>query len=112
MNDAASGRLAPFLVRKGARQKLILYLIAEGRTVVELVAMKISEFKKLELPDDMAVYRDQVLDEGKFDMAFTYPGGGHIPPTTYYRLIRETAQKVLGRPMSQAQFRKYITTGS
>ena len=108
MDKAAFDRLAPFLVRKGPRQKLILYLIADGHKVADLVAMSTYTLKKLRLPVEMTVYRDQMFDDGEFQMAFTYPGGAHIPHTTYYRLIRSTALKVLGRPMSQDQFRDDI----
>lgn len=103
--------MQPFLHWKEARQRLILYFIADGYTVGELVAMRSFALKELKLPVEMSVYRDQASAEGTFEMAFTYPGGKIIPHTFYYRLIRVAAEKVLGRPMSQEQFRKYIRTG-
>ena len=108
MDNAAYERLAPFLVRKGPRQKLMLFLIADGYKVADLVEMKTDTLKKLKLPVEMTVYRDQMLEDGDFPMAFTYPGGETIPFTIYHRLVITAAKKVLGRPMSQEQFRDYV----
>ena len=111
MTDKEYERLVPFLHRKSARQRLILYLIADGHRVVDLVAMRTFYLRNMELPVEMSVVRDEALAEKTFDTAFTYPGGKPLPHTAYYRLIRETAEKVLDRPMSQEQFRHYIQTG-
>ena len=104
-------RLLPFLHRKSARQRLILYLLAEGYTVGQLVAMRTSDLRGLNLPIEISVCRDEALDDMKQDRAFNYPNGKLIPHTAYYRLVRTTAQKVLDRPMSQEQFRRYIQHG-
>jgi hypothetical protein len=104
-------RLLPFFHRKSARQRLILYLIADGYNVADLVAMRTFALKQIKLPVEMRVYRDEVVAEFPYDMAFTYPNGKVKPHTSYYRLIRETAMKVLKRPMSQEQLRLYIQTG-
>lgn len=108
MKDKEYQRLLPFLHRKSARQRLILFLIADGYTVVDLVAMRAFALRSLELPVEMSVYRDEALAGIKHDKAFTYPSGKPLPHTAYYRLVRVTAEKVLGRPMSQEQFRTYI----
>ena len=108
MNDKQYKRLAPFLIDKRARQRLILFLIADGFTVIELVAMRVGEFHALKLPIEMQVCRDEVLDRRSSGPAFVYPGGAPLPYTAYYRLLRRTAEKVLGQPMSQEMFRAYI----
>jgi ABC-type antimicrobial peptide transport system permease subunit len=108
LNDKEYQRLLPFFHRKSARQRVILFLIAEGYTVGELVAMRTFALRHLKLPTEMSVYRDEALADYLQDMAFTYPNGKVIPHTSYYRLIRETAKKVLDKPMSQEQFKKYI----
>lgn len=104
-------RLQPFLHRKSARQRLILFLIADGKKVGDLVSMRTFFLKKMDLPVEMSVNRDEALADSNSDMAFVYPNGKVIPHTSYYRLIRQTAEKVLDRPMSQEQFRQYIQQG-
>lgn len=111
MNKNEYERLLPFLHRKSARQRLILYLIGDGYKVGDLVAMRKFVFRQIALPDEMSVYRDEALADSNHEMAFTYPNGKVIPHTSYYRLIRSTAEKVLDKPMSQEQFRKYIQFG-
>ena len=108
MNEKQYKRLKPFLIDKRARQRLILFLIADGFTVGELVAMRVGEFYALKLPVEMQVCRDEVLNRRSSGTAFIYPGGAPLPYTAYYRLLRKTAEKVLGRPMSQEMFRTYI----
>lgn len=105
-------RLLPFLHRKSARQRVILFLIAKGYTVGELVSMKLSEARALKLPAEFAAYRDEALNGRRSGPAFQYPNGKPMPHTAYYRLVRVTAEKVLGRPMSQEVFRAYINSSS
>lgn len=88
-----------------------MYLLATGHVVGELVKMSSAELRRLDLPPDFAVYRDEVLQEKAAKSAFAYPSGKAIPHTSYYRLISTTAKKVLGRPLSQEMFRHYISTG-
>lgn len=111
LNKRAYERLAPFIHRKGARQRLILYLIADGYSVGDLVAMTIDELRKISLPEEMEVRRDEVLNGRSSGPAFVFPSGEKMPHTTYYRLIRTAGLKVLNRPMSQEKFRKYIHKG-
>ena len=109
MNKDQHQRLEPFLYRKGARQRLILFLIAEGFTVSRLVAMTVAQLRALALPVDFEVCRDEALNARQADdRAFCYPNGATVPHSAYYRLMRQTAQKVLRRPMSQESFRAYM----
>lgn len=101
-------RLQPFLHRKSARQKIILYLIAAGFSVPELVKMNVSTLRHQVLPIDLAVLMDEFLDGHKSVAAFRYPNGNRMPHTAFYRLIRTAATKVTGKPMTQDQFRAWI----
>jgi hypothetical protein len=112
LKDDEYQRLLPFLHRKSARQRLILYLMADGYRVVDLVAMRTFVLRELALPVEMAVTRDEALADSTSDMAFVYPIGKSLPHTAYYRLISQTALKVLKRPMSQEHFRAYIKFGT
>lgn len=95
---------------KGARQKVILYLLAAGYGVPDLVKMDVPALRSLALPIDLAVILDDFLGERKKGPAFQYPNGQAIPHTAFYRLIRSTSRKVLGRPMTIDQFRAWIKT--
>jgi hypothetical protein len=108
LNKKVYERLAPFIHRKSARQRLILYLIADGYTVGDLVRMTVAELNKISLPVEMDVSRDEILDGRNTGYAFVFPGGKGMLHTTYYRLLRSTSEKVLKRPMSQEKFRDYI----
>ena len=87
---------------------MILYLLAEGYTVGQLVAMSVSALRTLKLPIAMQVCRDEMLEGLSRGNAFLYPNGTTLPHTAYYRIVRGAAEKVLGRPMSQELFRAYI----
>jgi hypothetical protein len=108
LNKEQTQRLEPFLHRKSARQRVILYLLAEGFTVGQLVTMSVSALRTLKLPIEMQVRRDEVLEGRSRGSAFLYPNGTPLPHTAYYRIVRGAAEKVLGRPMSQELFRAYI----
>jgi hypothetical protein len=108
MKKKISARLAPFLHRKSARQRIILYLIASGYTVADLVKMDVPKLKSIPLSVELDVCRDEVLGDRKSGPAFIFPNGKRMPHTTYYRVIRTTCVKVLNRPMSQQKFRDYI----
>lgn len=169
-------RLAPFLFNKGARQRIILYLMSIGYSVPKLVNMKIKDIEALSLPDDLAVYQEEIIsnwenessfiyphskmlngsarkaiveyllskgstvDElkatpmaklGEFDVpdellkerdalantaknsiAFTYPSGKSFAHTDFYKIIRNTSIKVLGKKLTQTGFCDYITKGT
>lgn len=101
-------RLKLFLHRKSARQKVIIYLIAAGYTVPELIRLDVRDVRGLALPIDLAVLTEEFLEGRKSGPAFQYPGGKAMPHTAFYRLIRSTSQKVTGKPMTQEQFRGWL----
>jgi hypothetical protein len=105
-------RLEPFLYRKSARQRIILYLFARGLSVADMASMTPAALRELRLPDSLDIYREEMLNEQpKAKYAFVYPNGNHIPPSAYYRILRESTEKVLGRPLSLDTFKTYISTG-
>jgi hypothetical protein len=108
MNEQTYLRLLPFLKKKAARQRLVLYLIAEGLTVAALARMTVPELQALELGFDMEVTRDEVLEGRQSGLAFVYPSGRAIGAPYFYRLLRTAATVTLGHPMSQEQFRRYL----
>ena len=108
MTENEFERLQPFLHWKTARQRVILYLIANGYDVADLVAMRAIALRKLSLQDEIAVFRDEALLGHSHDFAFVYPNGKILPKSAMYKLIRDTALKVTGKPMSQETYRKYI----
>jgi len=101
-------RLQPFLYRKSARQKIILYLIAAGYSVPDLIKMDVSTLRAQALPIDLAVLMDEFLVGRKSEPAFRYPNGKAMPHTAFYRIIRNASKKVTGKPMTQVQFRAWI----
>lgn len=70
--------------------------------------MDIGTLRGIKLPNEIDVCRDEILTDRKSGQAFAYPNGKSMPHTSFYRLIRQTCQKVVGRPMSQEKFREYI----
>lgn len=101
-------KLMPFMKKKAARQRLILYLIAEGLTVSALARLTVMELRALPLDFDMDVTRDEVLEGREAGLAFIYPSGRPIGAPYCYRLLRISATVVLGHPMSQEQFRCHL----
>ena len=109
MNTRQFACLAPILRHKSARQRVILYLLADGYRIDKLVGMTASALAALELPDDIDVARDEVLDgKPRKGPAFVYPNGAVIPTSAYQRLIRQAGKKTLNRPFSRDDFFKYI----
>lgn len=108
-------RLEPFFVRRGARTRLILYLFACGYTVPELVKFTVKDLKALDLPDDLVIFRDEVLelspDTKSSALVFVFPNGRKMIHTDFYRIVRQAAERELERPMSRQQFLEYIKKG-
>jgi hypothetical protein len=112
LNKQQYQRLVPFLHSKSARQRVILFLLAEGVAMSKLIAMSVAGLRALKLPIPMQVYRDEMLNGHKNGPAFLYPSGNPVRETDCRRLIHDAAEKVLGRPMSQDSFRVYIQKGN
>lgn len=108
--------LHPFFHRRGDRQRLILYLTAEGFSAPKLSRMTVDELNAMELPDEIKIYRDRVLDlletHDKKARVFAYPNGRAMGPTDFYRIIAQTTERTLGHPLSNKQFAEYIRSKS
>jgi hypothetical protein len=101
-------KLEPFFYRKSARQRVILYLVAEGYTIPSLVSMTVKQLEAIVMPPEIAVYRDQVAETAVNEFAFTYPNGRRLLHNDYYTLIRRTTEVVTGKPLAQNAFREYL----
>jgi hypothetical protein len=102
-------RLQPFLFLKEARQRVILYLIACGYSVGDLINMTIPEIRGLHMHPEIEVARDEMLDGVKGPLAFVFPTTGKpVTRPTFYRALRLAAKSATGRVMSQEQFREYL----
>jgi hypothetical protein len=106
-------RLKPFFHRRGARQRLILYLIATGHSVPSLCRMTVKDLMNLKLPHEIIIYRDQSLDlledAGDKSPAFTYhPSGLPMKHADFYRIVSQATKNVLDHPLSHRQFAEYI----
>ena len=108
MNEDALERLRPFIYRKSARQRVILFLLADGWSVGDLVRMSVAELRALKMPDEIAVDRDNLLVGVHSGPAFVFPNSKVVPHNFYYRLVKAAAIKATGRPMSYDSFREYI----
>lgn len=110
MNKQKYERLEPFLHRKGDMTRVALYLIADGYIFDELLAMIVQDLRALELPIEMRVHRDNMLNGHKSGPAFIYPSGNPLRVTDYKRLVQQSTKKVLGHPMSREAFRAFINS--
>lgn len=112
LSAAQLNRLQPFLVRKGARQKVILYLFALGYQPGELCVMKVNELKSITMPADIALWREQILESHTKGLVFVYENSGKpLLHTAYYHLISQVSNKILGKTLTYKQFRAFINTG-
>ncbi len=109
-------RLEPFLLRKGARQRLILFLMACGKSVPDLVNFTVSDLNATDLPDELSLYRDEVLDmlgDSKANApVFVYPSGKPMMHTDFYNIIRRATGAIFDRPLSTQEFHTYIKRGT
>lgn len=113
LKETQWARLQPFLRFRSARQRVILYLIAAGYTVGEITRFTRKDLFKLPVHVDVSVWRDEMQEEDKDSLlAFVFPSGKPLTHTYLYRLIRASAMKATGRPMSQEQLRMFIRSSN
>ncbi|KAF0190536.1 MAG: hypothetical protein FD165_2617 [Gammaproteobacteria bacterium] len=108
-------RLEQFFTRKSARQRLVLYLIASGRHVPDLVSFTVGDLVSIKFPKEMTLWRDEVLDllqdKAPSSPAFVFPSGKPMHHTDFYRIVRRAANAALKRPISSQEFWNYIKRG-
>lgn len=116
MNKKQYDRLIPFLARRSARQRLILFLLADGMTVPDLVKFTVKNLKSLDLSDELVISRDEVLDKlpdfKPSSEVFVFPNGKSMTHTDFYRIVRQAAENAINKPMSRQQFLEFIQKGS
>jgi hypothetical protein len=113
LNKTQMARLGPFLHHKRARQKIILYLLADGMDVKTLTQLGKDELAHLAVSEPLDIYVEQVLCEsnGHNGAVFAYPCGTAFKTQDIYRIIRQATISVTGRAMKVSQFIEYITKG-
>lgn len=116
MNKKQYDRLIPFFARRSARQRLILFLFADGKTVPDLMKFTVKDLKSLDLSDELTISRDEVMDklpESKPSaLVFVFPSGKSMTHTDFYRIVRQAAENAVNKPMSRQQFLEFIQKGS
>jgi hypothetical protein len=114
VNQGAYERLKPFLHRKTARNKIILYLLAAGYGVGQLHRLDVAGLKKLPLPPELDEARTEVLKgpsgaPRRSGPAFVYASSSKpLPYTDYYRLLRIAGKHAIGRPVTLDKLRNYV----
>lgn len=108
LTPAAWTRLQPFLYRKESRQRVILYLVASGYTLAEIIALTPDELRRIPVHPDMEVYVGETLLQRKGQRAFAFPTGAPLTPAYLYRLVRSTSRLRTGKAMSEDQLRQFI----
>lgn len=112
LSPQAYARLQGFLHRRSARQRVILYLLADGHTVADLVRMTVERLRARRLPTEIAVARDEFLAGRTRGPAFRFePSRTPLPHNAFYRIVRSAACAAVGYPMSQEGFRAHIQSG-
>lgn len=106
-------RLLPFLHHKRARQKIILYLLADGMDVKDVAGLEKDRLVSLPVAKPLEIYVEQVLCEsnGHNGTVFAYPCGTAFKTQDIYRIIRQATEGVTGRPMKVSEFNEYIKKG-
>jgi len=102
-------RLQPFFHRKESRQRVILYLLAAGYSITDLIEMTIKELKEIPMQNEISVSRDEAIDSFPDDNpAFTFASGKIIGRPFYRRLLRYAGTSATGGSVSQESFRAYL----
>ena len=98
-------------LRQSPRKEIIHYLLSQGYTVAQLQKTRMSSIKKIEVPESLIFHRDKLAEVAIKNLVFAYPSGKAFSHTDFYRLVRNTTEKVFQRKMSQDAFHRYIVTG-
>ena len=107
-------KLKPFLYRKSARQRIMLFLMAKGYDFEALASMTTLELKDISMPDDdLHISKNQVLSSiAEGDLVFAYPGGRKMGEGDFFRVLTQASMKVLGKSVSLSEFQDYINSPS
>jgi len=108
-------RLNKFLNRKHARQRIILYLLANNYSIKQICEMKFKELDSLTINLELNSYREEIksiaIYNDKYNpnkLAFTYPGGLSFTPQDIYRIVRQATKIVFGESRSIDDFVTHV----
>lgn len=98
-------------MQEGPRKDIVNHLLATGYQIDELRSTPMAELSRFKVAEEMVHYRTQLAETAAKEQVFVYPCGRPLVHTDYYRLIRNTTEKILGKKLSQDKFYRYIKTG-
>jgi hypothetical protein len=106
-SDPVIENLKPYFTRKGARQRVILYLLL-SQSVDEICTLTIANLKAMKFPPVIEFEVQRLLDErgGKDDdLVFVFNENRPLPPSFIYNLLRSTTSKINGQPLMVDAYR-------
>jgi len=103
-------KLMPFIKGKTAKTRVILYLIADGYPINKFTELTITDFNKIKFPKndyltqsiDLFLSDIDILDKDK--SIFDYSGGRKMTSSSFCRLVSDSTEKVLGKPLTIKKF--------
>ncbi|WP_147305229.1 hypothetical protein [Alkalilimnicola ehrlichii] len=107
-------KLQPFFRRRPSKSRLILFLVAEGYSVPDLLRMSVKELSSLDLPEEISHYRDETLlfikDTSEGAPAFQFKNGRPMLYGDFHRVISMATRYVLDKPLSQVAFQEHVSS--
>lgn len=101
-------KLEPLLNRKSARQRLLLYLLADGMSPEDILAMDVVRLRKTNINNDFDVVVEQVLLEVPDGLIFVFPGGQPLSLKRVLHVLHTTTKRHLNKSLTISEFGKYI----
>ena len=118
LNNEQFERLSEFLIRKRARQRIILYLLANNYTIRDICTMDFKTLLALKVNSDLEVYVEEIKSLAEYHglyglkkHAFAYPGGKEFVPQDIYRIVRQATARFFGKNKSIEDFINYVRKG-
>lgn len=102
------------LYRRSSRQRVILWLLASGYKVPDLVSMTRSELESVEFPDALENHKLAVLESVSSpadDAVFAYPGGRKLQHSDFYRIITQATKSAFGESLNYSDFKERVSMG-
>ncbi len=117
LTDTQVARLSPLIRRIGTkrgvgpRQRLIIALVADGYSPLELSRWTVRDLMDAPLHPEYAASRDHVISllPDADGLAFRYPNGSPTRLADYYRTIRDAMIRGTGTPGGLDELRAYVT---
>ncbi len=115
VDKAFMDRLAPFIYRKSARQRIFLYLVSIGYNFEDLSKLTVADLKTISFPEDndLCLSQNQLLSTLKDDeFLFTYPNGRKMGQSDFFRILTQASASVLGRSITVDEFKIYLNNNT